>query len=107
MSPTFSPITKNPKSVAAAGSTVASTAALPAVVLLRPSVYKRNGITAVTTAVRRTNPNKESLLSTADIFAMRSGGLATNIEPKPAMRNVYHVTVEVEYFFSANVPKIL
>ena len=91
--PIVSPIIKNPNNVAAAGSTVASTAALPAEVLLRPRVYRRNGMTAVTTDVRSTKQRSPGMLSVLEILTTRSTGFATKMEPRPAVRKVYVVTV--------------
>ena len=82
-----------PITVATSGSMVASIPALPASTVLSPSVYSRNGITAVTTAVSIQNNIKPNSLSAAINFDIMSAGLQITHEPTAAMTNVYAVTV--------------
>ena len=82
-----------PTIVATMGSTVARMPALLASTLRRPSVYKRNGITAVNSAVIRLNkmsPLKSVALEYLDNI---STGWQMNQEPIAAIKNVYVVTV--------------
>jgi len=76
-----------PTIVATMGSTVARMPALLASTLRSPSVYKRNGMTAVTRAVRRLN--KISPLSVAlENLDNISAGWLMNQEPMAAIKNV-------------------
>lgn len=96
-----------PTSVATTGSMVAIIPALLASTLRSPSVYERNGITAVTRAVsmqKNTSPVRPSALSNFDNM---SSGLQITHEPTAAIRKVYVVTVYGEYFRNATVPSML
>ena len=96
-----------PTNVATTGSMVAIIPALLASTLRSPSVYARNGITAVTRAVsmqKNINPIRPSALSN---FENMSAGLQMTHEPTAAIKKVYVVTVYGEYFRNATVPSIL
>ena len=96
-----------PITVATNGSMVARMPALPASTVRNPSVYDRNGITAVTTAVSRHSNNNPIKLSAPMNLDIISAGRQIAQDPMAAITNVYVVTVYGECFLSAIVPKIL
>ena len=96
-----------PTNVATTGSMVAIIPALLASTLRSPSVYARNGITAVTRAVNMQkiiSPVRSSVFSNLNSM---SAGLQITHEPTAAIRKVYVVTEYGEYFRSATVPSML
>ena len=96
-----------PTSVAITGSMVAIIPALLASTLRSPSVYERNGITAVTSAVSMQKNISPVIPSASSNFEIMSAGLQMIHDPIAAIRKVYVVTVYGEYFRNATVPSML
>ena len=96
-----------PTSVAITGSMVAIIPALLASTLRSPSVYERNGITAVTSAVSMQKNISPLIPSASSNFEIMSAGLQMIHDPIAAIRKVYVVTEYGEYFRSATVPSML
>ena len=96
-----------PINVATTGSIVAIIPALLASTLSRPSVYAKNGITAVIRAVRQQKNIRNPKSAVLENLLIISAGLQINHEPTAASINVYVVTVYGEYLRNAIVPKML